>query len=295
MWVETMDEMQDEAEIIRIGEEAVRAVRQTFERWLEVARALEIGRHWAMSEAGTNQPAGRGYNEAFRTWLKRHPIFDEIKESTRTWLYKCYQHRHDILKWREQRGVGEIARYNYPETVFKRWERATDPEVAIAKKEADDKPQKPSPTQLQRELGAAQAHIAELEGTIVRLNDERARLINLDWDTIDKIAAALRASMRWNDIRRTLIASEKSAQHANLHVTQKRAPVGVNGVVATPGGGRKSKYPFADLEVGQSFVVEGQPQKSVGARCTTAGQRLGGRRFSTKRVDSQNVEVTRVA
>ena len=114
-------ESEDEVTIIRIGVAAVESVMQTFERWLDIARALEVGRRIAMRVGHTNRPEGANYNGAFSQWLALHPQLQRIKPATRTWLYKCLEHELEILEWRRRQGDAEHSRYHYPETVFKRW------------------------------------------------------------------------------------------------------------------------------------------------------------------------------
>jgi hypothetical protein len=89
----------DEIEIIRIAEAAITAVKQTFDRWMEIARALEIGRRYALDEARTNDVTSRAYGKAFSHWLQRHPRLDNknvIPGSTRKWLFACYDHLPEI-------------------------------------------------------------------------------------------------------------------------------------------------------------------------------------------------------
>jgi hypothetical protein len=117
---------------LRIGEEALDAVRQTFDNWMAVARALDLGRVRAMAETGANDIQDRHYQKAFSRWLDKHPKFNDragLPRVTRMWLLRCLDHLGDILAWRRSRGAAELVKYNFPETVFKRWARAENPEL----------------------------------------------------------------------------------------------------------------------------------------------------------------------
>jgi hypothetical protein len=84
--------------------------------------------------------------------------------------------------------------------VFKRWAKATNLSAAISAQNRDDRPRKPPPaasaTELHRELEAAEEHIAELEDALATLKAERERLIDIDWDPVDKIVERLFNSPR---------------------------------------------------------------------------------------------------
>jgi hypothetical protein len=71
-----------ELEIIRLGEEAVRPrVPQTFNNWLRIGHALDVGRRIAMRTAYTTRTQGFSYNAAFNRWLAQHPGL-QLKSST---------------------------------------------------------------------------------------------------------------------------------------------------------------------------------------------------------------------
>jgi hypothetical protein len=129
------DDTREEREICRIGEEALEAVRQTFDRWMQVACALDIGRQKAMIATGADDVQDRTYRKAFSRWLARHPKFnnqEELPDSTRSWLLRCYDYQGDIISWRHRQGAKEMIRYNYPETVFLRWAKAEPPDLLTA-------------------------------------------------------------------------------------------------------------------------------------------------------------------
>jgi hypothetical protein len=56
-----------------------------------------------------------------------HPELERIKSPTRNALFNCLAHEHEILEWRRSQGDEERIRYNYPATVFQRWQnRSTE-------------------------------------------------------------------------------------------------------------------------------------------------------------------------
>ena len=63
---------------------------------LKLVRALIIGRRHAMQAAQTNRPDGRGYNEAFSSWLKQEG-FDTIGEQPRRAMLYLGEHWGDTL------------------------------------------------------------------------------------------------------------------------------------------------------------------------------------------------------
>lgn len=85
---------------------------------LRIGSILLVGRATAMKSAGTNNPMGRGYNEAFRDWKKGFG-FPESKEASSFYDHAiiCAQHR-DLadaiiaelsVKQREEIGVFGLA------------------------------------------------------------------------------------------------------------------------------------------------------------------------------------------
>jgi hypothetical protein len=163
-----------EAEIIRRAEEALVRLGQTFDHWMEIARALDLGRQQALAETGANSPQGALYSGAFSRWLKQHPKLNDKKllpGSTRHWLFKCFDHEGEIREWRNSRGGDEIVRYNFPETVFKRWAREERPDLLTEEGSATSQP-KPKllsqTDQLKAENSRLQQEVLELQAKLRR-------------------------------------------------------------------------------------------------------------------------------
>ena len=49
-----------------------------------------------------------------------------------------------------------------------------------------------------------------------------------------------------------------------------------------PGSGRPRKYPWLDMEVGQSFVLPAPNMMSANAHCTGANKRYAPRKFAVR-------------
>jgi hypothetical protein len=112
-------------EILRQGEEAMArlAKGQSWEDWIRVMRALDIGRSTAMLEAGTNRPFGPRYTAAVAKWLRLHPAFEAIHSSDRSRFLKCFDNLEAINEWRRKNVPPDrLLKLNYPPTVLSHWE-----------------------------------------------------------------------------------------------------------------------------------------------------------------------------
>lgn len=280
-------ESQDEAEIIRIGEEAVRAVRQTFERWMEIGRALEVGRHWAMAEAGTNQPIGRTYAKSFSRWLERHPVFGSLKESTRSWTYRCYENRVEIAKWREERGAGEIDRYNYPETVFKRWRRYTHPKPDGEPKPPTVNKRDQSLIDLQQENDTLSRGMEELRAEKERLEEQLRRDPRRSWSWFSDTLVEQSPST---------LAQSLYAKKPDWAVATARAILELDGQTdavqdaPAPALSGRRKFNFWQIGEGNKLVYPyDQAATSSAAKSFSKKHKI---KLTTRRIDDNHTEVT---
>jgi hypothetical protein len=92
----------------------------TWNGWLAIGDALDIGRTEAMAQAKTDQPKGRGYNWAFSFWLFKHG-FNDIDQGDRKRLFDILEHRAEIEQWRATLTLTERLRINHPSTVWRKW------------------------------------------------------------------------------------------------------------------------------------------------------------------------------
>jgi hypothetical protein len=134
-----------------------------------------ILRERAMRQANTNQPAGKGYNQAFGALLPAHGFIyidpkdgrekERVDKGTRSRLFECLARRADIEAWRATLTLNERLTYNHPLTVLRRFKAATqvpDP----------DKPKKPSQMEkLHNRNVALQEEVDALEKRLERAAD----------------------------------------------------------------------------------------------------------------------------
>jgi hypothetical protein len=95
----------------------------TWEDWLAIGVAIDIGRQHAMRVSGKNTPEGRGYNPAFNQWLKDGG-FDRLDKGDRKRLMDCIDHHAEIEDWRRILTLSRRLRVNYPSVVWRRWRQS---------------------------------------------------------------------------------------------------------------------------------------------------------------------------
>jgi hypothetical protein len=157
----TRGQRDDRDTYIKRGQEAWHRHKNnaTWNDWLAIGEALQIGRQDAMAAAGTNQPAGSKYNAVFGEWLARHQ-FDDIDKSDRSRLMEVMDNLAAVNVWRETLTQTARLRYNHPNTVLRKW-KAT---VAPKKPKDESKPTlRDTNIHLSEELETMKAHVAELE------------------------------------------------------------------------------------------------------------------------------------
>jgi hypothetical protein len=119
-------------EVVRRGQEAMERKRRSYEDWLLIADALQVGRTEVMRAVHTNKPTGGRYERAMGEWLFARS-FHLIDKCTRNHLLECLQHRVEIAKWRACLTEAERFSFNHPTTVLRKWQAATvvrDPNAA---------------------------------------------------------------------------------------------------------------------------------------------------------------------
>jgi hypothetical protein len=78
----------------------------------------------------SNEPKGRGYNEAFGLWLKRNE-FDHMDKVLRAALLDCITNLIAIEQWRKTTlSPTQRAELNNPRVVLRRWRASLHPEKA---------------------------------------------------------------------------------------------------------------------------------------------------------------------
>lgn len=151
--------------VSRQGSEAWRRLKKekSWIDWVKVGEALIVGREWAMNQAGTNRPEGKGYNMAFAEWMERYKLHD-MDKGDRSRLFQVMDALPMIEEWRRRLTLTERLKLNHPNAVLRKWKADCEPE-------AEPKESRPSKAeQTSTELAVAldenaqlKAHIAELE------------------------------------------------------------------------------------------------------------------------------------
>jgi hypothetical protein len=130
--------------------------------WMIVGDGLLEGRRWAMQQADTNKPEGKGYVMAFNEWLKRYKLAD-MHKADRAKLLQLMEERMEVEEWRNSLPVHEQRSLNNPTGVWRRYTAATRV-----------KPARPKPSA--KEMTRARVTIGQQQARIVELEDENASL-----------------------------------------------------------------------------------------------------------------------
>jgi hypothetical protein len=183
----------DAERVVERGRQAWKSLRndETFEKWIAIGRAIEIGRVETMRLLHSNRPAGAQWSRVFGGWLAENG-FDEIDKGVRSRLQNCLDNLPAIEMWRQNIGLGQRLQLNHPNAVWRKWQAAKEmPQGA-------DRSTSPPPNRkdmeivrLQEELDAANKKLREIERQHGNITEGR------DWtwhDTPDDIAAAMLAA-----------------------------------------------------------------------------------------------------
>jgi hypothetical protein len=110
---------------IEIGRQAWKRIKEdsSYNDWMAVGEALDIGRSECMRLAFTNEPRGRAYNEAFSRWLGENG-FADIDKGTRSRLDEIMKNRPAIEAWRATLASNERQRINHPSSIWRKWQSA---------------------------------------------------------------------------------------------------------------------------------------------------------------------------
>jgi hypothetical protein len=183
----------DAERVVERGRQAWKSLRndETFEKWIAIGRAIEIGRNETMRLLHSNRPAGAQWSRVFGAWLAENG-FDEIDKGVRSRLQNCLDNLPAIELWRQNIGLGQRLQLNHPNAVWRKWQAAKEAPNGA------DRSTSPPPNRkdmeivrLQEELDAANKKLREIERQRGNITEGR------DWtwhDTPDAIAAAMLAA-----------------------------------------------------------------------------------------------------
>jgi hypothetical protein len=160
--------MSNESEAIKLGLAAWEDIASdgSWNRWVQIGQALEIGRAECMRLTHSNGK-GRPFNEEFSRWLKANQFSGRadgknIDGGTRSRLAECMKYLPAITEWRQRLqklGTNEHLKYNHPNAVYRKWKASVNAEI--------DKADKP-------ESGKSRSEVRKAE--MLRLEEENARM-----------------------------------------------------------------------------------------------------------------------
>jgi hypothetical protein len=156
-----------------------RAQSRAWGDWMTVGEGLLQGRHWAMQQAGTNRPEGKGYVLNFAEWLKRWKV-DDMDKSDRAKLLQLMEERPAVEEWRATLTDRERRNLNNPIAVWRRW--TADTRVK--------KPKTRTANVSGAEYGRARDTVEQLQARIVELEEELAALRNATVELKEELAEA---------------------------------------------------------------------------------------------------------
>jgi len=156
--------------VSRLGSEAWKRLKSTkdYHDWIKVGEALLVGREWAMNQAGTNKPEGKGYNMCFSEYLQRYKL-DDMDKGDRSRLFQMMDALPQIEEWRRALTLTERLKLNHPNAVLRKFKAAFEvPDPS--------KPAKPGlrdsvaelseeNAQLKTENAQLKVHVAEVEAS----------------------------------------------------------------------------------------------------------------------------------
>jgi hypothetical protein len=166
----------DRDRVSRQGTEAWRRLKRekSWGDWLKVGEALQVGRDWAMNQAQTNRPEGKGYNLAFGEWLARYKL-DDMDKGDRSRLFEVMDNLANVTSWRQTLTLTQRLALNHPSAVWRKFKVAIEPEKTDPT--AEPKPTlRDSVVNLSEDNHAKDLEIAQLKARVTELEEENAEL-----------------------------------------------------------------------------------------------------------------------
>src|SRR5215475_589310 len=151
--------------------------------WMVIGEGLIEGRRWAMQQAGTDAPEGKGYVVAFGEYLKRYKL-DDMDKSDRAKLLQLMEERPAVEEWRQNLPTNQRRDLNNPTLVYRKWQSDTKVKKPRSKGKGD--------ARARAMVEQQQARIEELEQERLQPDDSPAdvadRIIATYPDTAEEIA-----------------------------------------------------------------------------------------------------------
>jgi hypothetical protein len=166
-----------ELRVVKAGVEAWSRLRRntSYEDWLSVARALAVGREYAMRVAHADKPCGPRYVAAIGTWLRQHHL-DGVTPQERYKALLVLDHLDEITEWRADLDENQRRRLNHPSAILAHWRRVTRPrrqakqiDVAAALRQLAAAMRDTDPERAELPLDEAQAALVWLQRHLSRV------------------------------------------------------------------------------------------------------------------------------
>ena len=111
---------------IRAGVECWQAIGRavSFEAWVKIGKALQIGRDYSLKTTGANRPMGQIYCKAFSAWIDRQG-FAGMQKSLRSVAIDLAENAEAITAWRNTLPERQRKRLVHPLSVTRRWRAST--------------------------------------------------------------------------------------------------------------------------------------------------------------------------
>jgi hypothetical protein len=115
-----------EARTIRTGVECWQAIGRavSFEAWVKIGKALQIGRDYSLKTTGANRPMGQIYCRTFSAWLAKCG-FGRIEKSVRSAALDLVEHLAEIEAWRATLSEKRQRQLKHPLSNVAAWRKAT--------------------------------------------------------------------------------------------------------------------------------------------------------------------------
>jgi hypothetical protein len=115
-----------EARIIKDGASCWQAIgrAESFEAWVKIGKALQIGRDYALKTTGANRPMGQIYCRTFSAWIDQHG-FERMPAATRSVAVELAENIETIEAWRNTLPERQRKRLVHPLSVTRRWKAST--------------------------------------------------------------------------------------------------------------------------------------------------------------------------
>ena len=168
----------DHRAMLEAGKAWLRIKKSGQRNWIDwttvIGPPLVSARHEAMAIAGTNQPKGRGYSEAFSALLVEYRL-DDIEQVARKDLFDIMEHLSAVERRRDKQRMPELL--NHPTTVWRKFKGTGDfTAEQMARGEYKPKPDKVPPREkptLLEENVTLRERVRDLEGRITEVEEER--------------------------------------------------------------------------------------------------------------------------